>query len=175
MQPNNEFFNERNDVKKVVYNSKKPSPTQNIKTEKVSKEEKERFPEYYSLTAYQRKILVANNYWRIMHGQKEIPVPESDLHYHKYFDKRCYQLASGFQKMRELNKVEERKEKVKIEEKVIIPEETKKEESESKVEKIIEKLEESKPIVSIQNKPETKKKASVKKEVNKDDSQIGMF
>ena len=54
-------------------------------------------------------------------------------------------------------------------------EETKKEESESKFEKILEKVEESKPIVSIQNKPETKKKASVKKEVNKDDSQIGMF
>lgn len=187
MQPNSDFFNEKSDVKKVVYNNKKTANSQSVKTEKVSKEEKERYPEYYSLTEYQKKILVANNYWRVMHGEKAIPVPESDLHYHKYFDKRCYELASGFQKMRELNKIEVREEKVKVEEKVIVHEKTKKEElvvtSEVKneveivEEKTIKKVEEVKPVTPVQNKPELKKKASAKKEIikNQDDSQMGMF
>lgn len=35
--------------------------------------------------AYQRKCLVATNFWRIAGGLEEIKVPKSDKEYHKYF------------------------------------------------------------------------------------------
>lgn len=54
--------------------------------------EDEKYSEYYSLNEYERKALVATNYWRVINGKQEIPVPETDLHYKKYFDKRCYKL-----------------------------------------------------------------------------------
>lgn len=64
------------------------------------KSEKEQYALYYSLDSNKRKSLDATNYWRVMNGLKEIPVPSSDTEYHKYFDKRCYELAESFQIMK---------------------------------------------------------------------------
>ena len=47
--------------------------------------EMDKYPEYYALNEYDRKCLVASNYWNIMNGNKIVEVPESDIHYHNYF------------------------------------------------------------------------------------------
>ena len=62
--------------------------------------EQDNFPEYYALNKNQRNSLDATNYWRVMNGQTEIKVPPSDEQYHKYFDKRCFELAEKYQKCR---------------------------------------------------------------------------
>ncbi len=49
------------------------------------------------LNKNQRNSLDASNYWRVMNGQKPIEVPPSDTEYHKYFDKRCFELAKKYQ------------------------------------------------------------------------------
>ncbi len=59
--------------------------------------EKDSFPEYYALNVSQCKSLDASNYWRVMNGQKPIEVPPSDTEYHKYFDKRCFDLSKTYQ------------------------------------------------------------------------------
>jgi hypothetical protein len=56
---------------------------------------------YYSLDLNKRKSLAATNYWRVMNGLKEIPVPPTDYDYHKYFDKKCYERAESFRIMRD--------------------------------------------------------------------------
>lgn len=206
MQPNNDFFKERGENKKNVYVSGKspvlkintPSKSKPAATPKISEEEKNRFPEYYALNEYSRKCLASTNYWRVMNGQKEIPVPESDLVYHKYFDKRCYKLKDAYQKKQELNKLElsSRKLEIKPEEEIHVtePELTKKEEIVENV--IIEEkpiLEETvftsfepepeivktEPEPKIENKlyvPEVKKTPPKKAQPKKsDDSQISIF
>jgi len=59
--------------------------------------EKEEYPLYYSLNPSKVKSLDATNYWRVLNGLKEIPVPPSNTDYHKYFDKKCYDLAQSYQ------------------------------------------------------------------------------
>jgi hypothetical protein len=59
--------------------------------------ENEEYPLYYSLNPSKVKSLDATNYWRVLNGLKEIPVPPSNTDYHKYFDKRCYDLAQSYQ------------------------------------------------------------------------------
>jgi len=62
--------------------------------------EMDEYPEYYALTPYQRKCLVATNYWNIMYGNKPIDVPPSDKHYEKYFDYKCYDRYYEYQKQK---------------------------------------------------------------------------
>jgi hypothetical protein len=50
------------------------------------------YSEYNSLNDYEKKTLCATNYWRVINGKEVIPVPDSDEHYKKYFDKRCYEV-----------------------------------------------------------------------------------
>jgi len=64
------------------------------------KEDLKKYTEYYQLSEYQRRCLPATNYFRVLNGQHEILVPPSDTHYHKYFDKRCYELAPQYQKLK---------------------------------------------------------------------------
>ena len=66
-------------------------------TDKKAKEEyyqslRKQYPEYFALTKYQRKCLSATNYWRVIAGIKEIPVPKEDTEYFKYFNKACYNI-----------------------------------------------------------------------------------
>jgi hypothetical protein len=60
----------------------------------------DKYPEYYSLTEYQRKCLVATNYFRVLNGEYEIPVPPSDEHYFKYFNNNCYEKATLYKEMK---------------------------------------------------------------------------
>lgn len=62
-------------------------------SEKTSKEELAKYPQYYALTEYERSCLSAINYWRVIGGLSIIEVPPSDTDYAKYFDARCYQIA----------------------------------------------------------------------------------
>lgn len=62
--------------------------------QKVSKAELEKYPEYYALSEYNRSVLSATNYWRVINEQPIIPVPESDTNYYKYFDARCYDIVA---------------------------------------------------------------------------------
>jgi hypothetical protein len=56
--------------------------------------DKDKYYEYAIMTVYERKIIVTTNYWRVMNGKKEIPIPPQDKHYIKYFDNRCYELTN---------------------------------------------------------------------------------
>jgi hypothetical protein len=173
MKPNNAFLNEA----KV----------------KSDKSDKEKYALYYSLDVNKKKCLDATNYWRVMSGLKEIPVPESDKNYHNYFDKRCYDLCEQYQKMKKdkdsffktltVNKkvevkivvVEEVKEaEVKIEQKVEIAKKV--EVVEVKVEqKVVEKITE-KPIDKIVEKPIDKPITKTKKkEINNNQQQSSLF
>ena len=49
---------------------------------------KEQYPEYFALSNYHKKCLVATNYWRVINGKPIIEVPLQYAYYHKYFDKR---------------------------------------------------------------------------------------
>jgi hypothetical protein len=87
-------------------NQAKPS-TQNVEPVKKKRRtaleiEMEAYPDYYALTPYQRRCLVATNYWNVMYGNKIVEVPPSDEHYHKYFDKKCYDRYIGYQKQKKL-------------------------------------------------------------------------
>ena len=54
-----------------------------ILSESSTKEDN--FSHYNSLTTYQRKCLLATNYWRERRGLQAIAVPDSDTHYYSYF------------------------------------------------------------------------------------------
>ena len=82
LETNNDFLNQGSA-------SKKKRTPQEI--------EMDNFPEYYALNKNQRNSLDASNYWRVMNGQKPIEVPQSDTEYHKYFDKKCFELAKKYQ------------------------------------------------------------------------------
>ena len=62
--------------------------------------EMEKYPDYYALNEYDRKCLVATNYFLVLYGKNIIDVPESDKNYHKYFDKKCYDRAVPYQSMK---------------------------------------------------------------------------
>lgn len=66
--------------------------------------EQELYPEYFSLLSYERKCLVATNYWRVMYGQSITEVPPSDTYYHKYFDKGCYERKEVYQLQKQREK-----------------------------------------------------------------------
>lgn len=53
---------------------------------------KEQYPEYFALSNYHKKCLVATNYWRVINGKPIIEVPLQYAYYYKYFDKRCYEI-----------------------------------------------------------------------------------
>lgn len=85
-------------------NQAKPS-TQNVEPVKKKRRtaleiEMDEYPEYYALCEYDRRCLVANNYWCVMYGKPIIEVPPSDKHYHKYFDKKCYDRYVEYQKQK---------------------------------------------------------------------------
>lgn len=85
----------------------KPSTQNNIEPVKKKRRtaleiEMDTYPDYYALTEYQRKCLVATNYFNVLYGNKVIEVPLSDAHYHKYFDKRCYDKYVAYQKQKKL-------------------------------------------------------------------------
>jgi len=85
-------------------NQAKPS-TQNVEPVKKKRRtaleiEMEAYPDYYALTPYQRRCLVATNYWNVMYGNKIVEVPPTDEHYHKYFDKMCYDRYYEYQKQK---------------------------------------------------------------------------
>jgi hypothetical protein len=79
-------------------------PTEKNKRRTALEIEMDNFPEYHALSPYHRKCLIATNYWRVMNGEKITEVPESDIRYHKYFDKNCYELAKGYQIKKNLEK-----------------------------------------------------------------------
>lgn len=93
MNPNTDFLKERGEPFKGNFNKK------TIKQVKPSKDDLKDYPEYYGMNEYQRRCLVSTNYFRVLQGKREIPVPASDLHYHKYFDKRCYDLSEDYRKL----------------------------------------------------------------------------
>jgi hypothetical protein len=64
-------------------------------------DKKDIYAEYNALDKNKRNSLAATNYWRVMNGLNEIPVPPTDENYHKYFDKGCYDRAESFRKMRD--------------------------------------------------------------------------
>lgn len=143
-------------------------PNSDFLNEANLKSDKEQYALYYSLDVNKRNSLDATNYWRVMSGLKEIPVPESDTNYHKYFDKRCYDLCEQYQKMKkdkdsffknlavdkkvDVEIVEEEAE-VKIEQKVEIAEKVEVKVVEVKVEqKEVEKVEIVEKVVEIVEK-----------------------
>jgi len=87
---NNDFLNTDNSVSE---------PTKN-KRRTALEIEMDKYPEYYALNEYDRRCLVANNYFRVLYGDKTIEVPPSDKHYEKYFDYRCYDRARGYQQLK---------------------------------------------------------------------------
>jgi hypothetical protein len=93
---NNDFLNQAS-IK--VADNKEPVKKKRRTALEIEMDE---YPEYYALTPYQRKCLVATNYWNVMYGNKIVEVPPSDTHYHKYFDKRCYDRYIGYQKQKKL-------------------------------------------------------------------------
>jgi hypothetical protein len=97
MIPNQDFLSEKGQHKKV--NTKKQQEY------KPSKEELTRFSVYYSLNTYQRSCLASTNYFRVLYGENEIAVPDNDLNYHKYFDRKCYELAAQYQKTSKMDTV----------------------------------------------------------------------
>lgn len=115
----------------------KPSNQNNIEPVKKKRRtaleiEMDEYPEYYALTPYHRKCLVATNYWNVMYGNKIIEVPPSDKHYEKYFDKRCYDRYIGYQKQKKLeakyndmlngfrNREEEKNSKIEVEKSLVV-------------------------------------------------------
>ena len=85
--------------------SSSPSPSPAPKKRRTALEiEMDAYPEYYALTPYERKCLTATNYFNVLYGNKIVEVPPSDAHYHKYFDKRCYDRAETYQKQKKLEK-----------------------------------------------------------------------
>jgi len=85
----------------------KPSNQNNIEPVKKKRRtaleiEMDAYPDYYALCEYDRKCLVATNYFNVLYGNKVIEVPPSDTHYHKYFDKKCYDRYVGYQKQKKL-------------------------------------------------------------------------
>lgn len=68
---------------------------------KPTKEELRKFHEYYSLSNSQRKSLVATNYFRVLNGFHEIPVPEHNTEYHRLFDKKCYNRQKDYKKLKD--------------------------------------------------------------------------
>jgi hypothetical protein len=96
IKPNNDFLSEENE-------------SESTPRKRRTKEEilKDKYPEYFALTEYQRKCLVATNYWRVLNGMTFIEVPEQDTHFHKYFDYRCFDLYKQKLKLQEkLKKLE---------------------------------------------------------------------
>lgn len=59
--------------------------------------EKAKYPQYFALSDYHKKCLIATNYWRVLNGMPIIEVPPQYTYYHKYFDNRCYELAKNYQ------------------------------------------------------------------------------
>ena len=56
----------------------KKSNAEEIKEKKYRQNfdlEKDKYPEYASLSPYHRECLIATNYWRVMNGQNIIEVP----------------------------------------------------------------------------------------------------
>jgi len=47
-----------------------------------------KYPDYYNLTDYQKKCLIATNYWREVNGLKIIEVPTTDEYYYNYYKKK---------------------------------------------------------------------------------------
>ena len=47
--------------------------------------DKEKFPQYASMTPSERRSLPAVNFWRMKNKMEPIPVPEQDRHYWHYF------------------------------------------------------------------------------------------
>lgn len=93
MNPNNDFLSQKdsNIVKgKKPVKDDKPKPT---------KDDLKKYAEYYAMSEYSRRTLASVNYFRVLYGIGEIPVPESDTHYKMYFDKRCYERAENYQKL----------------------------------------------------------------------------
>lgn len=94
MDANNDFLSQKGST-----NFGNPK---NKKQSKPTKEELKTYHEYYALNEYSRKCLVATNYFRVLNGEHEIPVPPHDTHYHKYFDKRCYERAASYQRLKSM-------------------------------------------------------------------------
>lgn len=46
------------------------------------------YSDYYNLTDYQKKCLIATNYWREVNGLKTIEVPTIDEYYYNYYKKK---------------------------------------------------------------------------------------
>ena len=91
---NNDFLNQASN------NDDSGKETTKRKRRTALEIEMEKYPEYYALCEYDRRCLVANNYWRVMYGMPIIEVPPSDTHYYKYFDKKCYDRYSEYQKQK---------------------------------------------------------------------------
>lgn len=89
IQPNNDFLSEQNESE---------SPRKRRTKEEILKD---KYPEYFALSDYHKKCLVATNYWRVMNGMPFIEVPEQDTHFHKYFDYRCFDLYKKKLKLQE--------------------------------------------------------------------------
>jgi hypothetical protein len=51
------------------------------------------YTHYNSLLDYERKCLIATNYWRVMGRLNFIDVPVKDIRFWTYFDQRCFELA----------------------------------------------------------------------------------
>lgn len=112
MNPNNDFLSE--------FNESEIAPKKRRTKEEILKD---KYPEYFALTEYQRKCLVATNYWRVMNGMSFIEVPEQDTHFHKYFDNRCFDLYRKKKKQEEkLKQLEANKPVYKLAEPEPIPE-----------------------------------------------------
>lgn len=96
IQPNNDFLSSSDDTEKVA-----------VRKRRTALEiEQDEYPEYHALNDYEKKCLAPNNYWRVMSGMEIIKVPPSDKNYHKYFDKRCYDLCFNFQKQKKAEAIE---------------------------------------------------------------------
>jgi len=107
--PNNsDFLKQTSDISKALNKVKEINKTKDeiiIPDEDVYKRpltEEEKYPEYYALCENSRRCLVATNYFNVLYGNNIIEVPISDEHYHKYFDKRCYDRAESYQKEKKL-------------------------------------------------------------------------
>lgn len=104
MNPNDDFLKERAQPKQYAQKQYGQKAKQE-KVKKPTKEELKQYSEYYAMTEYHRSCLAATNYHRVLQGLYEIPVPPSDTHYHKYFDKRCYDRAPEYQRVKAMDSV----------------------------------------------------------------------
>ena len=157
----------------------KKSKAEEIKEQEYQKNfnlEKDKYPEYASLNTYHRSCLDATNYWRVMNGQPIIEVPAWDTDYHKYFDKRCYEIAKEkIENDKRLGK--EKKEPIAIAEKKIEPivveakkAPEKKLEVKTEPKKVEPKVVEKKAEVKVEKNVEEKKE-----DIKNNDEQITLF